>query len=67
VTFTFELAYAGSGYSVFEVKVAGKVVAVVLGTIDKDGEQWAETRILARGYEEREVSDAFAKTHLRVG
>ncbi len=65
--FTFEAVHAGPGYAVFEAKVGGKVVGVVLGTIDKEGEQWAETRIVAKGYEEREVADAFAKTHLRVG
>jgi hypothetical protein len=60
--FTFELkAKDDPSYVFFVVKLGGKVIGVILDTIDKDGERWCEARVLSRGYEERELVDSYLK------
>lgn len=64
--FFFEKAHVGSSYALYEAKVGGKVVGVVLKTYDKNKEVWFETRVLTAGYEEKEVWDAFEKSGISV-
>jgi len=65
--FSFECVHSGPRYALYEAKVHGRLIGVVLNTTDKDNEEWFETRITAKGYEEREVWEAFDKWRPRVG